>query len=81
MEICGLLMKRLGFVSHISKRGRLIVKAETIPKLFSEVYDKEQKPIGKVIDILGPVSSPFVAVKPYDKADLEKFKEAELFLK
>ncbi|HLI45582.1 MAG TPA: Gar1/Naf1 family protein [Geobacterales bacterium] len=74
-------MKRLGFVSHISKRGRIIVKAETIPKLNSEVIDKDKKPIGIVIDLMGPVNSPFVAVKPYEKPDPEKIKNAELFLR
>jgi len=81
MEICSFLMKRLGFVSHISKRGRIIVKAETIPKLNSEVVDRDNKPIGIVIDILGPVNSPYVAVKPYEKIDAEKIKNLELFIK
>ncbi len=80
-EMCRFLMKQLGFVSHISKRGRIIVKAETVPKLNTEVFDKDSKPIGIIIDILGPVTSPYLAIKPYKKEDLEKLKNEKLYIK
>lgn len=74
-------MKKLGVVSHISRRGRIIVKAESIPKLESEVIDEKSKPVGVVIDLLGPIQNPYVAVKPYSKENLESLVGKVLYLK
>jgi len=40
------------------------VKIEKIPKIGDLVVDENLKTIGKVFDIFGPVSSPYVAIKP-----------------
>lgn len=37
---------------------------ETVPKIGEKVVDENLKPVGKVFDVFGPVSSPYVAVKP-----------------
>lgn len=42
----------------------LIVKAEKAPKIGSEVVDENLNVVGKVFDIIGPVSAPYVVVKP-----------------
>jgi RNA-binding protein len=42
----------------------MIVKVENIPRIGETVVDETLKPIGKVFDILGPVSSPYVAIRP-----------------
>jgi len=73
-------MKKLGFVYIISKRKRLIVKTDFIPKLGIEVYDRNKNKIGTVIDVLGPVKQPFVAVKPYNKDNIEQYLNQELFI-
>jgi RNA-binding protein len=36
---------------------------ETVPKIGERVVDENLKPVGKVFDVFGPVSSPYVAVK------------------
>lgn len=40
------------------------MKAEALPKIGDTVVDGHLKPIGTVFDVLGPVSSPYIAVKP-----------------
>ena len=57
-------MQRLGRVSNVTPSRNLIVKAENPPKLGAEVVDENLKVIGKVFDIIGPVSSPYAVVKP-----------------
>jgi RNA-binding protein len=40
------------------------VKTEKAPKIGTEVVDENLKVIGKVFDIIGPVSAPYAVVKP-----------------
>ena len=49
---------------HISPSKNAIVKVENTPRIGETVVDENLKPIGEVFDILGPVSSPYAAVKP-----------------
>lgn len=57
-------MQRLGLVLHISPSRNIIMKVENIPKIGETVVDEKLKPVGRVFDILGPVSSPYVAIRP-----------------
>ncbi len=63
-------MKRLGRVLHTSQSRRVIVKVENIPKIGAKVVDENLEAVGAVSDVLGPVSSPYVSIKP-------RFKERE----
>ena len=60
-------MKRIGRVLHVSPNGNLILKAENLPRTNDRVVDELLKPIGRVFDIFGPFSAPYVAVKPQVK--------------
>jgi RNA-binding protein len=51
-------------VLHVSSSKNLILKAEKIPRINDEVVDENLKSVGVVFDVFGPVSSPYVAVKP-----------------
>jgi len=51
-------------VSNVSPSRNVIVKAENTPKLGSEVVDENLKVVGKVFDIIGPVTSPYAVIKP-----------------
>jgi RNA-binding protein len=42
----------------------MIAKVENTPNIGETVVDENLKPVGKVFDILGPVSSPYVAIRP-----------------
>jgi len=57
-------LQHLGRVLHISPSRNLILKAELLPKIGDKVVDENLKSVGSVFDVFGPVSSPYVAVKP-----------------
>lgn len=57
-------MQKLGRVSNVTPSQNLVVKTENPPKLGSEVVDENFNVIGKVFDIIGPVSSPYAVIKP-----------------
>jgi RNA-binding protein len=42
----------------------MITKIETVPKIGETIVDENLKPVGKVFDIIGPVSSPYATIKP-----------------
>ncbi|MBS7621376.1 H/ACA RNA-protein complex protein Gar1 [Candidatus Bathyarchaeota archaeon] len=55
---------RLGRALHISPSRNVIVKVENVPKIGETVVDENLRRVGEVFDVFGPVSSPYVAVKP-----------------
>jgi rRNA processing protein Gar1 len=57
-------LQRLGRITNVSPSGNAIVKAENPPKIGSEVVDENLNVIGKVFDIIGPVSAPYAVIKP-----------------
>jgi len=42
----------------------MILKAENIPHIGDKVVDENLQQVGTVFDVFGPVSSPYVAVRP-----------------
>ncbi len=40
------------------------MKVEKAPRIGDTVVDENLKQVGKVFDILGPASSPYVAIRP-----------------
>ena len=57
-------MQRLGLILHVTPSRNLIAKIENVPKIGEIVVDESLKPVGKVFDILGPVSSPYATITP-----------------
>ena len=51
---------------HLSKSGNLILRLEQtpVPSIGAQVCDYKLRGIGVVNNILGPVKSPYVSVKP-----------------
>jgi RNA-binding protein len=72
-------LQRLGRVQKVTPSENLIVKAEVAPKLGAEVVDENLKVVGKIFDIIGPVSSPYAVVKP-SVSDPEKLANKQLYL-
>ena len=58
-------MQRIGRALHISPNKNIILKAENLPKIGNRVMDELLRSVGTVFDIFGPVSSPYVSVKPH----------------
>ncbi|MCX8153197.1 MAG: Gar1/Naf1 family protein [Candidatus Bathyarchaeota archaeon] len=57
-------MQRLGKVLSVAPSQNIVVKTDKNPKLGSVVVDENLKVVGKVFDLIGPVSSPYAIVKP-----------------
>jgi len=56
-------LERLGKVLHITSNKNIILKAENRAQIGDRVIDENLKPVGKIFDIFGPVSLPYVSVK------------------
>lgn len=71
----------VGSILGISNTNHLILRShegafnKQLPSIGDKVYTAERQRIGVILDIFGPVSKPFVSVKPFDTgADLlQKF--------
>ena len=72
-------MQRLGKVLHVTPSQNIVVKADKTPKIGSAVVNENLKIVGKVFDVIGPVSSPYAIVKPANK-DPEKLTAKQLYL-
>jgi RNA-binding protein len=57
-------LQKLGRVRALTPSKNIIVKTEKAPKIGAEVVDENLKVVGKVFDIIGPVSAPYAVVKP-----------------
>jgi len=57
-------LQRLGKVLHVTPSQNIIVKICKKPEIGSTVINEELKIIGKVFDVIGPVSSPYAVIKP-----------------
>jgi rRNA processing protein Gar1 len=58
------ILHRIGHILHVSNTKNIILKAENVPHIGDKVTDEKLRPVGKVFDVFGPTSSPYVAVKP-----------------
>jgi len=57
-------LQKLGKITTVSPSGNALVKVENPPKIGSEVVDENLHVVGKVFDIIGPVSAPYIVIKP-----------------
>ena len=60
-------MKKLGKISHISNRGRAILRSKQTPGLGLAVFMENQKRFGTVNDVFGPTKEPYISVKVHAK--------------
>ena len=61
-------MELLGEILHFSKSGRLIVKLNRFDssiKTGQNISNEEGKKIGKISEIIGPITSPYASVFPF----------------
>jgi len=74
-------LRRLGKPLHLSSQNHLIIKTNFSPPIGALVVNGDRNSIGKIIDVFGPVSSPFVSVKSIGKVNLSEYVKADLFVK
>lgn len=72
-------LQRLGKVISVTPSQNFVVKLDKTPQIGSAVIDESLKIVGKVFDIIGPVSSPYAVVRPTIKAP-EKWTNKQLYL-
>lgn len=72
-------MRRLGQVLHISSDGNLILKTNGPTKIGAKVINEHMNEVGVILDIFGPVKSPYISVKP-ELADVKKLVGKDLFI-
>jgi RNA-binding protein len=72
-------LQRLGRVLNVTPSRSLVVRTEQTPRIGLEVIDENLKVVGKVFDVIGPVSSPYAVVKPVIK-DPEKLIRKQLYV-
>ena len=53
----------LGTVVNLSARG-LLVKAPRMVPIGTLVVDARHQPVGKVVDVIGPVAGPYLVLSP-----------------
>ncbi len=61
-------MELLGEIMHFSKSGRIIVKMDKYKPSIKpglNVSDSQEKKLGKLSEILGPIKSPYASVIPF----------------
>jgi len=72
-------LQRLGRILNLTPSHNFIVKTEKTPKIGLSVVDQNLKVVGKVFDIIGPVSAPYAVVRPTVK-EPEKLANQQLYL-
>lgn len=74
-------MKSLGKLNFFTKTGQLIIRSRELPNIYSNIGTSDNKIVGKVNDIIGPIMDPHIVVKPTKEVlkNPELIKEKELF--
>ena len=74
-----MVLQRLGKVLNVTPSQNLVLKVEKPPKLGAAVVDENLRSVGRIFDIIGPVSSPYAVVRPTVK-DPEKLSNKQLYV-
>jgi RNA-binding protein len=74
-------MKCVGRVSHLNSRNLAIVSTDDKVPKNTKIYDSEKKNIGRVVNIFGPVSKPFLAIASNKGMRITKIVGREVYKK
>jgi len=77
-----LTVRPLGSVSHITRSNYIIVKlskSNELPHIGVDIVDANNEVVGKLIDIIGPITQPFAVVRPIKPA-ITSFLKPSTFL-
>jgi RNA-binding protein len=73
------VLQRLGKVISVTPSQSLVVKIDKPLRLGTSVIDENLKVVGRIFDIIGPVSSPYAVVRASIK-DPEKLSNKQLYV-
>ncbi len=75
-------MKVLGTLSHETKSGSLAIRGNEnfpqVPSIYSYAGTKKTR-VGKIRDIIGPKSRPYIIIKPVSKVDISSLKNETFY--
>jgi len=59
-------LRRIGRVLHVTRAGDLVLRSNSgfVPKIGDRAYGPDLRLVGFIADVFGPVSSPYVMVRP-----------------
>jgi RNA-binding protein len=73
------VLQRLGKVLNVTPSQNIVVKIDKPPKMGAAVIDENLKTVGRIFDIIGPVTSPYAVIKPSVK-NPEKLVSRQLYV-
>jgi len=62
----------------VTPSQNVIIKTDKLQKIGTDVVDEKLKVVGRIFDIIGPTSSPYIVVKPTIK-NPEKLVDKKLY--
>ncbi len=74
-------LRVLGTIYTVTKSNLVIVKIENvekIPRIGDQVFNANNDYIGRIIDVIGPISSPFAVLRPVKQSILSMLKPSTL---
>jgi RNA-binding protein len=75
----GNVLQRLGRVLSVTPSKNMVVKIDKPPKMGAQVVDENLTIVGRIFDIIGPVSSPYAVIRPSVK-DPQKLANRQLYV-
>jgi len=56
------VLRKIGRILHISPGRKAVIKTSKPPRIGEILFDINRKPVGKVSDVFGPISSPYIEI-------------------
>jgi len=59
-------LRRIGKVLHLARSGELVLRSNSgfAPRIGDRAYGPDLREVGIISDVFGPISAPYVAVRP-----------------
>lgn len=75
-------MRRLGTLTRIRTRtGVATIEHDEIPSIGDVVVDETLAEVGRVVDVIGPVDTPFAVIDPTESTSLVDHLDRRLYLR
>jgi len=57
-------LKLIGEIENVSYNGLWLIRSDAAPKIGSTVFNQQKKKVGRIVNVIGPVSRPYILVRP-----------------
>jgi RNA-binding protein len=65
-------LKFIGEIENVTYNGIWLIRSEFVPKIGSNVFNQQKLNVGRIINIIGPVSRPYIMVRPKNKEKINQ---------